>query len=209
MRTSALLPLLTLTLAAGAARAEGLTPEQTKALVTELDERQRNSGDYKALVYLERKEKNENDLVYELVVYRLSDAAEAGLGGDVALSEDEMATYLAVPAGVTGWTPALDECFEPDTRYVWFVRAQWAGPDGELTAGDWSPGRFFATPAGVLVPVKGHGSGVALAPCARGRGLLVLGDGPCLDRRDGLDVIGRTVKRQDDEGVDGIAMFLR
>lgn len=39
-------------------------------LVKELDNRERNSGDYKALVYLEQKEKGKNDLVYQLVVYR-------------------------------------------------------------------------------------------------------------------------------------------
>jgi len=39
-------------------------------LVRELDERERNSGDYKALVYMEQKEKDKNDLVYQLVVYR-------------------------------------------------------------------------------------------------------------------------------------------
>ena len=39
-------------------------------LVREIDERERNSGDYKALIYMEQKEKDKNDLVYQLVVYR-------------------------------------------------------------------------------------------------------------------------------------------
>lgn len=39
-------------------------------LVKEIDERERNSGDYKALIYMEQKEKDKNDLVYQLVVYR-------------------------------------------------------------------------------------------------------------------------------------------
>lgn len=47
-----------------------LTPEETQAIVKELDERQRNSGDYKALVFIEEKAKDKNDLVYEAVVYR-------------------------------------------------------------------------------------------------------------------------------------------
>ena len=36
---------------AGLAQADPLNPEQTRALIKELDERQRNSGDYKALAY--------------------------------------------------------------------------------------------------------------------------------------------------------------
>ena len=35
-----------------------------------VDDRQRNSGDYKSLVYIEQKEKDKSDLVYEAVVYR-------------------------------------------------------------------------------------------------------------------------------------------
>ena len=40
------------------------------AIVKELDERQRNSGDYKALCYIEQKERGKNDLVYQAVFYR-------------------------------------------------------------------------------------------------------------------------------------------
>lgn len=39
-------------------------------MVKTLDERQRSSGDYKALCYMEAKEKDKTDVVYELVVYR-------------------------------------------------------------------------------------------------------------------------------------------
>lgn len=35
-----------------------------------VDDRQRNSGDYKTLSYIERKERNKNDVVFEAVVYR-------------------------------------------------------------------------------------------------------------------------------------------
>jgi len=92
MRIPLLLTLLPLLLAVAApVRAAGLTPEEVRALVAELDERQRNSGDYKALAYLERKEKDKDDLVYQLVVYRrdaddklmmlfLKPKAEAGKG---------------------------------------------------------------------------------------------------------------------------------
>src|SRR5687767_1471394 len=48
----------------------GQTDDDALRMVKELDERQRNSGDYKALVFIEEKEKDKNDLVYEAVVYR-------------------------------------------------------------------------------------------------------------------------------------------
>ena len=44
--------------------------EEMVALLGELDDRQRNSGDYKALVYIEQKEKEKSDLVYQAVIYR-------------------------------------------------------------------------------------------------------------------------------------------
>ena len=50
-----------------------LTADETKALLLEQDERQRNTGDYQALAFIERKEKDKNDLVYEAVVYRRDD----------------------------------------------------------------------------------------------------------------------------------------
>ena len=40
------------------------------ALVREIDNRQRNSGDYRTVVYIERKERNKNDVVFDAVVYR-------------------------------------------------------------------------------------------------------------------------------------------
>ena len=50
--------------------ARALTPEELKKVVATLDDRQRNSGDWKALCYMEAKEKAKTDVVYELVVYR-------------------------------------------------------------------------------------------------------------------------------------------
>jgi outer membrane lipoprotein-sorting protein len=40
------------------------------AIVKEIDERQRSSGDYKALCYIEQKEQGKSDLVYQAVIYR-------------------------------------------------------------------------------------------------------------------------------------------
>jgi hypothetical protein len=39
-------------------------------LVAQVDERQRNVGDYRSVVYIERKERNKNDVVFEASVYR-------------------------------------------------------------------------------------------------------------------------------------------
>jgi len=54
--------------AAPAARA--LTQPETDALVKAVDERQYNNGDWAALCYMESKEKDKTDVVYELVYYR-------------------------------------------------------------------------------------------------------------------------------------------
>lgn len=70
MRTPRLLALM-LVLGLSAARpALALDQTETDKLVKALDERQRNSGDYKSLVYIERKERNKNDVIYEAAIYR-------------------------------------------------------------------------------------------------------------------------------------------
>lgn len=64
MRLVALLLLL------APAAASALSRAETDALVKTVDDRQRSPGDYKALCYMEAKEKGKTDVVYELVVYR-------------------------------------------------------------------------------------------------------------------------------------------
>ncbi len=56
-------------LAAVPAHAE-LSKEEMVKLLQEVDDRQRNSGDYKALAYIEQKEKDKADIVREMLVYR-------------------------------------------------------------------------------------------------------------------------------------------
>jgi hypothetical protein len=46
------------------------TPADLVAMLRTVDDRQRNSGDYEATVYLEQKEKGKSDLVYQAQVYR-------------------------------------------------------------------------------------------------------------------------------------------
>jgi hypothetical protein len=79
--------------------------ELVKALAT-IDDRQTNGGDYKSLVYIERKERDKSDLVYQAVVYRrdladklvilvLKPQAEAGKG------------YLRVDKNLFMYDPAV------------------------------------------------------------------------------------------------------
>ena len=59
---------LTLTLASPAFA--DMSKEEMHKLLEEIDTRQRNGGDYKALAYLEQKEKDKADVVRELLIYR-------------------------------------------------------------------------------------------------------------------------------------------
>lgn len=52
------------------AHAEGLNDDEMVQILETLDDRQRNSGDYKALLYIEQREKDKDDLLYEIVTYR-------------------------------------------------------------------------------------------------------------------------------------------
>jgi hypothetical protein len=47
-----------------------LTQEEMVGILKTIDERQRNSGDYKSLAYIEAREKGKDEVVYEAVVYR-------------------------------------------------------------------------------------------------------------------------------------------
>ena len=57
-------------LAGAGPAAAALDQEQMHKLLQDLDDRQRNSGDYKSLVFIEQKEKDKSDLLYEAVIYR-------------------------------------------------------------------------------------------------------------------------------------------
>ena len=70
MTRSSLRAAAALLAAALAQPALALGQPETDALVKTVDQRQRSSGDYKALCYMEAKERDKTDVVYELVVYR-------------------------------------------------------------------------------------------------------------------------------------------
>jgi outer membrane lipoprotein-sorting protein len=65
--------LALLLLFAAAPPARALTQAETDAVVKTVDERQYNNGDFAALCYMESKEKDKTDVVYELVYYRRSE----------------------------------------------------------------------------------------------------------------------------------------
>ncbi len=64
---------LALLLLALAPAARALTQPEALAAVRALDERTHNNGDFTGLCYLEQKEKDKSDVVYELVYYRRSE----------------------------------------------------------------------------------------------------------------------------------------
>lgn len=68
MRTLSLALALTVLLAAP--KAGALTQEEAVKLLQTIDHNQRNTGDYKALAYMEQKERDKADVVYEAVIYR-------------------------------------------------------------------------------------------------------------------------------------------
>jgi outer membrane lipoprotein-sorting protein len=67
---SALLLLAALPLLAAPAAARALSDPELAKAIREIDERQRNQGDWKALCYMEQKERDKTDVVYELLVFR-------------------------------------------------------------------------------------------------------------------------------------------
>jgi len=53
--------------------ASALGDAEMQTILKTLDDRQKNSGDYKALAYIEQKQKDKNDVVYQAVIYRRDD----------------------------------------------------------------------------------------------------------------------------------------
>lgn len=71
MRTALIWVCLSVTVVPLVAKAEGEpSAAELLAMLKEVDDRQRNTGDYKALAYIEQKEKDKADIVRELLIYR-------------------------------------------------------------------------------------------------------------------------------------------
>ena len=62
--------LVLVSLLCSAAPAFAMSDAEMTKLLEQLDNRQKNSGDYKSLAFIEQKEKGKTDLVYEAVIYR-------------------------------------------------------------------------------------------------------------------------------------------
>jgi hypothetical protein len=65
--------LVALTTSAFAARAHPLEHDALMKVVRTIDDRQKNSGDYRSLAYLEQKERDKTDTAREAIVYRRSE----------------------------------------------------------------------------------------------------------------------------------------
>ncbi|MHB8874719.1 MAG: outer membrane lipoprotein-sorting protein [Myxococcaceae bacterium] len=105
MRSSTFLPALALLLLAGAQPARAaLGPDELKKLLQTIDERQRSTGDYKALCYVEQKEKDKNDIVRELLVYR-RDADEKLMFLFTKPKSEEGKGYLRIDKNLWSYDP--------------------------------------------------------------------------------------------------------
>jgi hypothetical protein len=71
MKNTLLISILCLmTIAPSASFAADMTADELLNVLKELDDKQRNNGDYKSLIYIEQKEKDKADTVRELLVFR-------------------------------------------------------------------------------------------------------------------------------------------
>lgn len=95
-----------MTLLLAAAPAGALTDEEALALVELQDERQNSVGDYRALVFIEQKERNKNDQVYEAMVYR-RDVTEKMVILFVRPKEEAGKGYLRVDKNLFFYDPSV------------------------------------------------------------------------------------------------------
>lgn len=107
-RRAATLRLVLLAVLAGLlplpAAAEPSTAELI-SILKELDDRQRNGGDYKALAYLEQKERDKADVVRELLVYR-RDAEDKWLLLFTKPKSEEGKGYLRLDKNLWSYDPS-------------------------------------------------------------------------------------------------------
>jgi hypothetical protein len=96
--------LAALLLAAAPELCAALTSPETLNVVRTIDQRQRNSGDWKALCYMEAKEKDKTDVVYEMVVYR-RDADEKMLFLFLAPKSEQGKGYLRLEKNMWFYDP--------------------------------------------------------------------------------------------------------
>ena len=98
------LPLLVLMLLPGTAAA--LDKEALHALLTTIDDRQSNSGDYKSLAYVQTTEKGRDDMVMEAVIYR-RDADDKMMILIIKPKSERGKGYLRVDKNLWMYDPAV------------------------------------------------------------------------------------------------------
>lgn len=86
--------------------AHGMSDEEALALIKLQDERQNSVGDYRALVFIEQKERNKNDQVYEAMVYR-RDITEKMVILFVRPKEEAGKGYLRVDKNLFFYDPSV------------------------------------------------------------------------------------------------------
>lgn len=89
-----------------ASPAGALTDEEALALIKLQDEKQNSVGDYRALVFIEQKERNKNDQVYEAMVYR-RDLTEKMVILFVRPKEEAGKGYLRVDKNLFFYDPTV------------------------------------------------------------------------------------------------------
>ena len=97
--------LLFVALLAAAPAFADLTAEEQLKLLKELDDRERNTGDYKALGYLEQKEKDKADIVREMLIYP-RDADDKLLLLFVKPKSEEGKGYLRLDKNLWSYDPS-------------------------------------------------------------------------------------------------------
>ena len=97
--------LIAALLSAAPAFADDLSAEDQLKLLKELDDRERNTGDYKALGYLEQKEKDKADIVREMLIYR-RDADDKLLLLFVKPKSEEGKGYLRLDKNLWSYDPS-------------------------------------------------------------------------------------------------------
>lgn len=88
------------------ALAEGLDADQVQALLTEIDDRQRNSGDWKARVFIDQRERDRNDVVYDAITYR-RDADDKLMILFVAPRSEKGKGYLRIDRNLWFYDPRI------------------------------------------------------------------------------------------------------
>lgn len=133
---------------------------------------------------------------YEVVVYELCEGFDPVAEPELAAGNE--ALYERVVGSATVWIPELERSLVPGSSYVWHLRAVF-DEDGELVAGEWSPGRFFSVAEAPTAAQVQHALDVLRRYTAESGSELDI-SGRISDHRDGARAIRRTQTARRSEG---------